>query len=105
MEETAEVFTQAHVALTAALANGLGPQATLQNGPLRMQTVVVQPKTSKKSNLVASARIETKACADSTAMIVAGPGKLPTNNNGKARVPAADARNGGVLEIPILINL
>ena len=48
---------------------------------------------------MASARIETKACADSTAMIVAGPGKLPTNNNGKARVPAADARNGGVLEI------
>ena len=100
MGETAEVFTQAHVALTAALANGLGPQATLQNGPLRMQTVVVQPKTSKKLNLVVNARKRTMACVDSTAMIVAGLGKLLTKLNGKARVPTVDARNGSVLETP-----
>jgi len=99
MGETVEVFIQASVELIAALANGLGLQATQLNGRLKRQTVVAQPKTSKKLSLVASARNVTMAYVAPTAMIVAGLGRTPTKKNGPVRVPTADARNGGVLEM------
>ena len=52
----AKIFTVVYVALTVTLAAGLGLRATLLNSSLKMQTVVAQLMTSKKSNLVGNAR-------------------------------------------------
>jgi len=94
---SAPTIISVSAALTAALANGLGPRGTKISKLHKTQPSDASPRLSKRSSLAANADVSTQTSVVTTAKTATGHGIQVIKTLIKESQPPADAKHGGEL--------